>query len=114
MSGKRARIPWSRRIRFRLQSLMIAIGVVCIVLGWVIQRAHVQRDSVWAIQRAGGRVMYAWEWRWSKLWPVATKAAGWPHWLTDHIGIDYLSNVTYVEIRHGRIGSTSRADRAAP
>lgn len=100
MSDRPARKPWWRRFRFRLRNLMIAIGILCGILGWIINRARVQRDAVAAIERAGGKVMYdrEWSWKWNR--PVPTGKPRWPDWLVKRVGIDYLSNVTYVDLRY--------------
>ncbi len=71
---------------------MIAIGVLGGGLGWIIHRVEVQRDAVAAIERAGGEVMYDWEWKWKKGRPVRTGTTRWPDWLVERIGVDYLSN----------------------
>jgi hypothetical protein len=99
MSDRPERKPWWCRFRFRLRNLMIAIGIFCGILGWIINRARVQRDAVAAIELAGGKVMYDGEWTWKKYWPVPTGSTRWPHWLVERIGIDHLSNVTYVDLR---------------
>jgi hypothetical protein len=83
---------------------MIVIGLLCGALGEIVDRARVQRDAVIAIERAGGKVMYDWEWTWSKGRPTPTGATRRPGrltgWLTDHLGIDYLSDVTSVDLRN--------------
>jgi hypothetical protein len=101
MSDQPMRKPWWRLFRFRLQGLVIAIGILCGALGWIVHRAKVQRDAVTAVERAGGKVMYDCEWRWNNRGrPVPTGATRWRGWLSDHFGIDYFSNVTYVELSY--------------
>ena len=100
MSERPERETWWHRFRFSLRSLMIAIGILCGGLGWIINRAHVQRDAVAAIERAGGKVMYDREWIWKRNRPVPTGKSRWPNWLVVRTGIDYLSNVTYVNLRY--------------
>jgi hypothetical protein len=51
MSDQTVRKPWWHRFSFRLRSLMIAIGIICVAMGWIIHRAQVQRDVVTAVQR---------------------------------------------------------------
>ena len=64
-------------------------------LGWVIHRAHVQRDAVAAIERVGGHVGYSWQW--SKGAPISPppKPPG-PAWVRHTLGPDFLDTVTYV------------------
>jgi internalin A len=70
-------------------------------LGWVVRSARIQREAVAAIQKAGGGVLYSWEWQegddiWGeKPWP--------PEWLAKRIGIDYFDHVVVVYVH-----STSR------
>ena len=92
MTDEPVRKPWLYRFNFRLRSLMIAIGILCVAMGWIIHRARVQREAVMAVQRAGGEVMYDWEWKWVKGAPVRTGTTRWPDWLVERIGIDYLAN----------------------
>ena len=43
---------WRRRLRISVRGLMALVLIVGGGLGWVIHRAHVQRDAVAAIQSA--------------------------------------------------------------
>ncbi len=61
-------------------------------LGWIVHQAHVQRDAVVAIERAGGSVVYDWEWSNGKPIPGAKSPA--PGWLIDLIGGDNFGHVT--------------------
>jgi hypothetical protein len=53
---------WKRFLRFRMRGLLVFVMVIGAGLGWIVRDAHVQRDAVAAIQAAGGKVMYDWEW----------------------------------------------------
>jgi hypothetical protein len=75
---------------------MILILIVGGGLGWARHRANQQRDVVAAIKRANGFAWYDWEWKdgdWvqSKKWQPPG-----PRWLVDRIGVDYVSNITFV------------------
>ncbi|MGO9464253.1 MAG: hypothetical protein ACLQVF_08870 [Isosphaeraceae bacterium] len=91
---------WWRRFRFSLRGLMIAIGILGGGMGWIIHRVEVQRATVASIERAGGEVLYDWQWQWKQGRPVRTLMTRWPDWLVERIGVDYLSNVTYVTLRY--------------
>ena len=67
---------------------MIVIGAG---LGWLVREAHIQRDAVLAIQRAGGAVEYDWE-----SGPGRRTKKPEPGWLADLIGVDYFGHVTRV------------------
>jgi len=86
-------------------------------MGWIIHRAEVQRATVAAIERAGGEVLFDWEWQWKQGRPVRTGTTRWPDWLVDRIGVDYLFNVTFVTLRYrgsdellARIGQLRRLE----
>ncbi len=57
--------PQSRRswLRLSLRGLMIFVLLAGGWLGWLAHRANVQRKAVAAIQHAGGRAWYDWEWK---------------------------------------------------
>ncbi|WP_237722547.1 leucine-rich repeat domain-containing protein [Singulisphaera acidiphila] len=68
-------------------------------LGWLANRANVQRDATAAIRQSGGTVVYDWQ-----LTPVnyvyghgfQPRVAGksiWPKWLIDRLGPDYFGSV---------------------
>ena len=67
------------------------------MLGWVVHRAHVQRDAVAAIQQAGGEVLYEWEWANGKRILRKTQPP-WPPWLINWLGPDYFGNVVSVPV----------------
>ena len=94
------RRPWQRYLRLSVRSLVVLVIVIGGWLGWIVHRARVQRDAVTAVERAGGKVMYDWEWQWKKGQPVRTRTTRCPSWLVEYISVDYLSNVTYADLRH--------------
>ena len=65
--------PWRRYLRFNVRGLIVVVLVIGAGLGWVVSEAHVQRDAVAAIRRAGCSVMYSWEWSDGKLIPRVGK-----------------------------------------
>jgi hypothetical protein len=70
-------------------------------LGWIVHRAHVQRDAVAVIQRAGGIAFYDSEFKDGMFVPVSQHARPWaPIWLVDLIGRDYFGHVVYVNLHN--------------
>lgn len=51
----------ARLLRPSLRVLMVLVLVAGLGLGWIAQRAGVQRSAVRAITAAGGRALYPWE-----------------------------------------------------
>jgi internalin A len=64
--------------------------------GWIVRRAHFQRDAVAALKRAGGHVWYDW-YSDDHGFFIKDLPPGWPKWLVDRIGVDYFGDVV-----HGR------------
>ena len=86
--------PWWNYVRFSLRALIVLVLLIGAGLGWLVRSAHVQRDAVAAIRRAGGSVSYDWEWNNGKSVPGGKPWA--PKWLVDLIGVDYFGHVTSV------------------
>jgi hypothetical protein len=99
--SRRHRLP----TRLSVRALMIFVLTPGGGFGWVVNRAHTQRDAVEVIRRAGARagaartggvggVMYDWQFA-----NGACDGKGtpwWPAWLMDRIGVDYFGHVTWV------------------
>jgi Leucine-rich repeat (LRR) protein len=79
-----------------MRGLIVVVLVIGVGLGWIVREAHIQRDAVAAIKKAGGVVRYDWEWRDGNSIPGGEPWA--PRWLTDRIGVDYFGRVTRVEL----------------
>src|SRR5262249_4607104 len=88
---------WRQHFRISVRTVLIALLIPAALLGWVVHLAHLQRDSVRAIQRAGGTVLYDWEFQNGARTPAGTEPWA-PRWLMDHIGADYFQHVTYVAL----------------
>jgi hypothetical protein len=78
---------WQRYLRLTLRSLIDLILLVGAGLGWIIRRAHIQRDAVHAIEKIGGSVWYDHQ---TSLTGLASSDLAWPKWLIDHVGVAYL------------------------
>jgi hypothetical protein len=85
---------WRRLFRFSVRTLVFVVIVVGIGLGWIVHQAHLQRDTVAAIVRAGGAVRYNWEWTNGKAIMGGEPSA--PSWLVEFLGVDYFGHVTIV------------------
>jgi hypothetical protein len=91
--------PKSRRfgLRISVRGLIVLVLVVGVWLDWIVHRAKVQREAVAAIERAGGDVMYDWQWQYN----APARGRPWaPRWLVDRVGIDYFGHVTLVNLVH--------------
>jgi hypothetical protein len=76
--------PWRKYLRFSARGLIVVVLVIGVWLGWIVRQAHIQRDAVAAIRKAGGNVTM------SEGKPRA------PEWLVGLIGIDFFGQVTWV------------------
>ena len=45
-----------------VRRMVVLIVVIAAPLAWISTGAHLQRETVAAIEKAGGRVWYDWEW----------------------------------------------------
>jgi hypothetical protein len=90
-------LPASRRRWFRIsvRALLLLVLLIGCWLGWMVRAARIQHEAVEAIQEAGGRIMYDWEWE--NDFPMKNEGPRVPKWLVDRLGIDYFGAVVYVE-----------------
>jgi internalin A len=89
---------WRRFLRFGVRGLIVLVLVIAAGLGWTVHLAHVQRDAVAAIRKAGGAVSYDWEISTGKYWPAGEPWA--PKWLVDLVGVDFFGHVTAAFAHH--------------
>jgi hypothetical protein len=100
-AGGRPRAMRQRRTFFAvsIRRLLLLILVIACGLGWiarVVRLGQAQRSVVFAINRAGGWVVYDTEWddrpdEW--FWKPR-----WPRWIVEQVGVDYLGNVVFVNL----------------
>jgi hypothetical protein len=91
------------RVRFSVRFLMVLVLILGAGFGWVVYRAHLQRDAVAAIRRSGGHVDYFWDeiersrpkGRMGIIPPPPTPkpVPGWQERLAAYIGPDSVSHV---------------------
>ena len=93
MSKRSSKRRW---FQFSLRTLLLAVLVVAVWLGWYCDRARRQKQSVTAISRLGGWVYYDYELVNDKYDP---QAASWvPGWLRSQLGVDFFHNVVEVNL----------------
>ncbi len=92
--------PSSRRrwhlllVRPSTRALLLLVVFVALGLGWVVHRAHSQRDAVAAIKRAGAGVWY--DWQCTNGIRDENGKPPVPRWLADFVGADYFGDAVYV------------------
>jgi hypothetical protein len=94
MSADHVSRPWRRFLRFSVRGMIVLVLVIGAGLGLFVHEAHVQRDAVAAIKKAGGSVSYDWAWKDGTSVPGGKPWA--PRWLVDLVGVDYFGHVTIV------------------
>jgi hypothetical protein len=85
--------PKRRWFRYSLRTFLLVITALCISLGWKVEAARQQREAVAAVRKFGGEVTYDCEYLYD---PFIAKPK--PHWLAEHIGVDFFQNVVAVRI----------------
>lgn len=106
--GRRKRLP---RVRVSVRALMAVVLVLAIALGYYVRSVHVQQEAVAAVRHCGGSLDY--DWRWGNYNPDIIDNDGKPRapkWLARLVPVDYVANVVYVSIIHGRTDARPRAD----
>ena len=83
------------RLRLSLRTLMSLILVIALALGWIIQRAEVQRKAVADLERAGFSLTFRWGWSETRFDP-SVKNPQWLQWLIDRLGPDYFRDVEFL------------------
>src|SRR4051812_11982697 len=101
--------------RLRIRALMALVMVLGGAFGWVVHRAHTQRDAIAAIVRSGGKAFYDWEIKEVSGRLGATVRMDrnakprWPKWLIDTLGPDYLCDVRVVHLGPDSTDSVMRS-----
>ena len=89
------------RVRLRVRTLMALVLVLGGGFGWVVHRAHVQRDAIAVIRRAGGSIAYSWQW--AKGLPVSPRPSRQgPTGCGKDSCPTSLNTVSYVDLTGGR------------
>jgi hypothetical protein len=99
MSEQASSEAWRRRLRLSVRGLILLVLAIGAGLGWMVHRAHLQRDAVAAIRRAGGTIGYEWEVQHGYFVPGSQRARPRaPGWLVDRVGVDYFGSVLFVDL----------------
>lgn len=90
--------PGKRRfLRFSLRTLVVLMLIICVALGWKVQQARNQRETVAWILQSGGSFYYD-----HQLYDdgdaVPNPQPPGPKWLTELLGVDYLDSVVEVSL----------------
>jgi hypothetical protein len=96
-SARRTPSRWRRCLRVSVSGLMSIVLLIGGGTGWLVRRAHTQRNAVAAIQAAGGQVIYDFQYD-----HVVFNADGKPkapRWLVDLVGVDHFAEVLAVRLR---------------
>lgn len=93
---------WRPRLRFSLRAMLIAMTVVCLFLGYQVQRARVQRNAVAGLSINTMDIMYDWECAARARSLVTSGRYGvppGPDWLRNLIGGEYFQEVQEVRFQ---------------
>jgi internalin A len=91
--------PWRRYLRISVRGLIVVVLVLGGGLGWVVNRARVQREAVAAIERAGGSIKYKWDYTVGTL--ISSEEPAWPKWLLKNVGPNYLAHIAEADLARG-------------
>ena len=92
-----------RWFRFSLRMLLVAVTVLCVWLGFKVNAARREKESVEAIRKIGGLIMFDYQ-----VVPMANgkpddftanAALPGPDWLRTLIGEEYLRKVAFVQLK---------------
>jgi hypothetical protein len=83
---------WRIHSRLNLRAFLGAITILCLLIGWRMERARLQHDAVEAIRAAGNGAYYDYQLEPSGRYH--TYAKPWePDWLLGIVGDDFLHDV---------------------
>jgi hypothetical protein len=91
--------PWRRFLRFSVRRTIVLVLVIGGWLGWTVRNARIQRETVGAIECAGGWVRYDSGWTDNRTLEIRVPSE--PHWRVDAIGVDYFAPVFAVTLAGG-------------
>jgi hypothetical protein len=83
--------------RLSIRALIVLVLVLGAGLGYFVLGARDQRDTVAAIRRAGGSVVYSWQWKDGRYDPSGKPIL--PGWLLDALGPEVFYGVKQVDLR---------------
>ncbi len=95
MTAATANKPKRRFLRFSLRALLVFMLVVCVTLGWKVEKARKQREAVAWVQECGEHVFYDYELDDARKRVPNPQPPG-PKWLRELLGIDFFDDVVAV------------------
>jgi hypothetical protein len=100
--------------RISIRGLIVLVLVIGTGLGWIVRRAHFQRDAVRTILKAGGQVDYDLNY---DRYPATgvfpwKKLASWKMLIADRIGFDFVYHVAYVQLTNSWTTNETERQRA--
>jgi hypothetical protein len=100
---------WKTVFRFRLRTLLIAVTLLSVWLGFHVRRTERQRTSAAAIKEFGGWIRYDFqfpsgEFNHDDFDPKARSPI--PIWLLDRLGFDFFHDVVQVNLNYSEDGGT--------
>jgi hypothetical protein len=93
--AKPASRHWRKFLRFSVRGMILFVILFGAGLGWIVRKAHIQRDAVAAVLKAGGTVAHSWEYDQK---PILRGRPSAPSWLVDLVGIEFFGHVTHVDL----------------
>ena len=81
-----------RFLRFSVRTLLIVLTILCIWLGWKVERARRQREAVAFVHEMGGSVNYDYEVDNDGRFAPNAEPPG-PKWLRRQLGVDFFDDV---------------------
>jgi uncharacterized membrane protein len=113
-------LPTGRRHRLQIsiRGLIVLVLVIGGCLGWIahiVRSAQGQRDAVAAVRKAGGVVLYDWQFDGEKVRvkpgtnTISDEVPGWPKWLVDRLGVDAFGSVTQASFHSRGVSVSSNA-----
>jgi Leucine-rich repeat (LRR) protein len=98
------RLPtWQKLLRFRLRTLLLAITVASVWLGFHVRSARLQERSVAAIAKYGGWVRYDFQFPSGEYFHKSfdrQARSSVPNWLLDRLGVDFFHDVVLVNLNY--------------
>ncbi|HEY5315548.1 MAG TPA: hypothetical protein VIK18_23660 [Pirellulales bacterium] len=93
-------MPLSRLLRFRLRTILVAVALVGVWLGWETGRVRKKARAIAVVRNAGGAVFFDYQRTRPKGWNTPPEAPGF-RWLKWALGEDYAANVIEVQVFSG-------------
>jgi hypothetical protein len=80
-----------RPARFRLRTLLVAVALIALVLGWRVDKAHRQRLAVAAVKKRGGSVLFDDQ-------RIRVTPPSVPRWLERSVGREFFHEVVWADL----------------